>query len=260
MILFGPLARLGCEPRQARKGATVAANPCAGVRLGRIAARPSAGPRSQARATALQERCPSGRRSTPGKCVCGNASRVRIPPSPPLAPSEKPQNVRQSAGALPRRRGMGRRSHATMRLRLQVRSLRGRQQRLLHLDGAQPPKRKMHGNHARRNRRMPAGNGMLHCNGRGWTHHLGIVLRPRGAPPMQWDIPSRKSMFRTFRMCDSNGMLRHDAGICASGGRPSSYPAGILFFRLIGRAVLFRRVFPGTDCAELSQCREGGGL
>ena len=30
-----------------------------------------------------QERCPSGRRSTPGKCVRGNSSRVRIPPSPP---------------------------------------------------------------------------------------------------------------------------------------------------------------------------------
>ena len=29
-------------------------------------------------------RCPSGRRSTPGKCVYGNVSRVRIPPSPPL--------------------------------------------------------------------------------------------------------------------------------------------------------------------------------
>ena len=28
-------------------------------------------------------RCPSGRRSTPGKCVYGNVSRVRIPPSPP---------------------------------------------------------------------------------------------------------------------------------------------------------------------------------
>ncbi len=31
------------------------------------------------------ERCPSGRRSTPGKCVWVNSSsRVRIPPSPPL--------------------------------------------------------------------------------------------------------------------------------------------------------------------------------
>ena len=29
-------------------------------------------------------RWPSGRRRTPGKCVSGNASRVRIPPSPPL--------------------------------------------------------------------------------------------------------------------------------------------------------------------------------
>ena len=32
---------------------------------------------------AVWERCPSGRRSTPGKCVYGNVSRVRIPPSPP---------------------------------------------------------------------------------------------------------------------------------------------------------------------------------
>ena len=31
------------------------------------------------------ERCPSGLRSTPGKCVCvKNAPRVRIPPSPPV--------------------------------------------------------------------------------------------------------------------------------------------------------------------------------
>ena len=29
-------------------------------------------------------RCPSGRRSTPGKCVSRKASRVRIPPSPPI--------------------------------------------------------------------------------------------------------------------------------------------------------------------------------
>ena len=29
------------------------------------------------------ERWPSGRRRTPGKCVYGNVSRVRIPPSPP---------------------------------------------------------------------------------------------------------------------------------------------------------------------------------
>ena len=34
-------------------------------------------------ATKILERCPSGRRSTPGKCVYGNVSRVRIPPSPP---------------------------------------------------------------------------------------------------------------------------------------------------------------------------------
>ncbi len=33
--------------------------------------------------SALAERCPRGRRSTPGKCVYGNVSRVRIPPSPP---------------------------------------------------------------------------------------------------------------------------------------------------------------------------------
>ena len=30
------------------------------------------------------ERCPSGRRSTPGKCVYLTVSRVRIPPSPPF--------------------------------------------------------------------------------------------------------------------------------------------------------------------------------
>ena len=30
------------------------------------------------------ERWPSGRRRTPGKCVYGNVSRVRIPPSPPI--------------------------------------------------------------------------------------------------------------------------------------------------------------------------------
>ncbi len=37
-------------------------------------------------------RWPSGRRRTPGKCVYGNVSRVRIPPSPPLflkKPSQK---------------------------------------------------------------------------------------------------------------------------------------------------------------------------
>ena len=34
--------------------------------------------------TGAEERCPSGRRSTPGKCVCVNSvPRVRIPPSPP---------------------------------------------------------------------------------------------------------------------------------------------------------------------------------
>ena len=74
-VQSGPPATSGCEPRQARKGATVAAKACAGMRLDRIAARP---------ASANPERCPSGRRSTPGKCVCGNASRVRIPPSPRL--------------------------------------------------------------------------------------------------------------------------------------------------------------------------------
>ena len=34
-------------------------------------------------ASSSTERCPSGRRSTPGKCVYGNVPRVRIPPSPP---------------------------------------------------------------------------------------------------------------------------------------------------------------------------------
>ena len=33
--------------------------------------------------SAATERWPSGRRRTPGKCVYGNVSRVRIPPSPP---------------------------------------------------------------------------------------------------------------------------------------------------------------------------------
>ena len=33
--------------------------------------------------SAPTERWPSGRRRTPGKCVYGNVSRVRIPPSPP---------------------------------------------------------------------------------------------------------------------------------------------------------------------------------
>ena len=34
----GPLATIGCEPRQARKGATVAADSCAGVWLVWVAA------------------------------------------------------------------------------------------------------------------------------------------------------------------------------------------------------------------------------
>ena len=34
--------------------------------------------------SAPTERWPSGRRRTPGKCVYGNVSRVRIPPSPPF--------------------------------------------------------------------------------------------------------------------------------------------------------------------------------
>ena len=33
--------------------------------------------------SAASEKWPSGRRRTPGKCVYGNVSRVRIPPSPP---------------------------------------------------------------------------------------------------------------------------------------------------------------------------------
>ena len=37
-VLSGPPATLGCKPRQARKGATVAAKACAGMRLGRTAA------------------------------------------------------------------------------------------------------------------------------------------------------------------------------------------------------------------------------
>ena len=35
--LVGPLATIGYEPRQARKGATVVADSCAGVRLARAA-------------------------------------------------------------------------------------------------------------------------------------------------------------------------------------------------------------------------------
>jgi hypothetical protein len=34
---IGPLAMIRCKPRQARKGATVAADSCAGVRLVRLA-------------------------------------------------------------------------------------------------------------------------------------------------------------------------------------------------------------------------------
>ena len=34
--------------------------------------------------SAPSEKWPSGRRRTPGKCVYGNVSRVRIPPSPPF--------------------------------------------------------------------------------------------------------------------------------------------------------------------------------
>ena len=40
-VQSGPPATSGCEPRQARKGATVAAKACAGMRLDRIATRPS---------------------------------------------------------------------------------------------------------------------------------------------------------------------------------------------------------------------------
>ena len=39
-VQSGPPATSGCETRQARKGATVAAKACAGMRLDRIAARP----------------------------------------------------------------------------------------------------------------------------------------------------------------------------------------------------------------------------
>jgi len=34
--LFGPLAMIGCKLRQARKGATVATDSCAGMWLGRL--------------------------------------------------------------------------------------------------------------------------------------------------------------------------------------------------------------------------------
>ena len=36
VVRVGPLAMVGYEPRQARKGATVVAEPCAGVWLARI--------------------------------------------------------------------------------------------------------------------------------------------------------------------------------------------------------------------------------
>ena len=37
--------------------------------------------------------CPSGLRSTPGKCVYGNVPRVRISPSPPLSPPQTSASV-----------------------------------------------------------------------------------------------------------------------------------------------------------------------
>ena len=43
--------------------------------------------------SAPTERWPSGRRRTPGKCVYGNVSRVRIPPSPPLLKGDDFNNV-----------------------------------------------------------------------------------------------------------------------------------------------------------------------
>ena len=43
--------------------------------------------------SAPTERWPSGRRRTPGKCVYGNVSRVRIPPSPPFLNCGKFNNV-----------------------------------------------------------------------------------------------------------------------------------------------------------------------
>ena len=85
-----PLATRRCQPRQARKGATVAATLCAGVWWVRSP------PTRQA--VFASERCPSGRRSTPGKRVWVNSSsRVRIPPSPPSPLPEPSVHVRQSA-------------------------------------------------------------------------------------------------------------------------------------------------------------------
>ena len=43
--------------------------------------------------SAPTERWPSGRRRTPGKCVYGNVSRVRIPPSPPFLNCGKFNNL-----------------------------------------------------------------------------------------------------------------------------------------------------------------------
>ena len=51
--------------------------------------------------SARTERWPSGRRRTPGKCVYGNVSRVRIPPSPPFLNFGKFKN---GDSAIPRNR------------------------------------------------------------------------------------------------------------------------------------------------------------
>ena len=75
----GPLATRSCEPRQAWKGAAAAADSGAGVWL--VGSPPIY--------CSHQERCLSGRKSTPGKCVYGNVSRVRIPPSPPISSLEQ---------------------------------------------------------------------------------------------------------------------------------------------------------------------------
>ena len=47
--------------------------------------------------SAPTERWPSGRRRTPGKCVYGNVSRVRIPPSPPLIGSKRARSISKTA-------------------------------------------------------------------------------------------------------------------------------------------------------------------
>ena len=73
VVPTGSLAAIWSETRQTRKGAAVASDS-----MSRIS-------RSGHHQRVAAERCPSGLRSTPGKCVWVHSpSRVRIPPSPPV--------------------------------------------------------------------------------------------------------------------------------------------------------------------------------